>query len=154
MARAPHPPGDSTRFFARVTGAVFECPRCGKLYRFGQKVPGADDNARFDKRTSRFQCTECGRQFIFGLLCWPVGPDNRTPTMPRDQVPNERQLAQMRAEGSVGYWMHEKKPRYRADDTNLTKAGLAEEAERPADRLSWTDRELVGDFGSDDEEGR
>lgn len=58
---------------------------------------------------------------IIGLIAWPVGLGGGTATIPRDQVPNERQLGQLRAEAG-GWWMPEqtRKKAHRPDDTNIT----------------------------------
>lgn len=124
MARTPHPPDEAQRFFARVLGAVFECPKCGYLYKFGPGQADRTHNARYDPRTSRFQCDKCGLTLMFGLLAWPVEKgDPRPPTLPRDQVPTPRQVAELR-QAEHGWWMVKPKRRHRAEDTNQTAACL------------------------------
>lgn len=120
MARLPHPPIDATRFFARLRSGDLECPRCGRLLAFGT---GRTGGGRWDKRTSRIECFECGLVLMLGLLAWPIRRGAAKLTAPRDQVPSERQLSQLRAMAG-GWWMpgHTRKPRKRADDTNITAA--------------------------------
>ena len=113
MAR-PFAPPAGTRFFARVHSATCECPRCGRVLSFGQS---RKLNATWDKRTARLTCPSCGLVSLVALLLWPVGGGQRT--IPRDQVPNERQLAEMRAQAS-GWWLAEIKRGRRPDDSNIT----------------------------------
>jgi hypothetical protein len=117
--RTPHRP-DGTRFFARVIAAILECPRCGTVQGFG---PGLKiRQARWDSRSSSLRCSDCGISVTIGMLAWPRLTGGADPkTRPRDQVPNERQLAQLRALAS-GIWMgpEHAKRRHRPDDTNIT----------------------------------
>ena len=125
--RLPYPPSNATRFFARVHSAIFECPRCGIVYRFSPKHSGGV----WDRQTCTFTCYRCHLTCIIGMICWPVkrgrpgakAGDAGGPTIPKDQVPNERQLAQLRARAG-GWWMppEMKKKRRRPDDTNITAA--------------------------------
>lgn len=130
MPRLPDPPqGD--RFFARVEAARLECPRCGYLDRFATRGPtkGAVGN-RTAKRlgrtaggwnplTGRWQCPSCRMTFVLGLLAWPVAKGGQAAaTLPRDQVPSARQLAQLRAQGG-GLWMRDAVKRFRASGSNI-----------------------------------
>jgi len=93
----------ATRFFARPESFTLECPRCGQCYcvRMNEKV------AYWDPTTSLFKCTGhqgCGKVYVLGLVAWPVSPRAWIRSIPRDQVPNVRQLAQLRKEGG-GWWL-------------------------------------------------
>lgn len=122
------------RFFARLASFDLECPHCGDVYqiRYGQakKLSGkgryrATRHPNWDPWTARFTCTnkDCGRSYVLGILAWPVksGAHHVASAPPADQVPNARQLAQMRKEGG-GWWMEEGEgQRYaRPHETNLT----------------------------------
>lgn len=134
MTRLPHPPADATRFFGRVTAATMECPRCGTVLHLADGGRQAIRRARRHHRspaagwnplTSRLECPACELVMLIGLLAWPVGRGGThgAQTVPRDQVPNERQLSQLRQEAG-GWWMPQetRKPRYRPDDSNITAA--------------------------------
>jgi len=126
LMRVPHPP-EATRFFARVRQAILECPRCGTVIRIQPKRYAQRRAVMWDASSSRLTCHHCGKTYVVGLIAWPVqqgggavgNPEGAS--RPRDQVPNERQLSEMRAEGA-GWWMPdtEKKRRVRPDDTNVT----------------------------------
>ena len=124
--RLPHPPPSATRFFARPLSGWLECPKCGKLLYFQSSQGGRQrTNASWDARTSRLACPECGLVLVIGLIAWPVKHGARR-TAPRDQVPNERQLAQLRSMGGegAGWWMprEQAKGAFRPEDTNITAA--------------------------------
>lgn len=134
MARTSHLP-TGTRFFARVRAAILECPRCGTVLQFGQGKPttvaGTGHRCAWDKRTARLRCSDCGLVLMIGLLAWPVRKGGgKVASLPRDQVPNERQLAQLRAEAS-GFWLPEEQAqrRARAEDTNITSNDTGEPEE-------------------------
>lgn len=133
MPRTPAiPPSD--RFFARLEGAMLECPRCGTLDYFSQR--GAAGKSAEDLRikrlarykrlskpswnpsTGRWKCPSCHLTCILGILAWPTTTAPHQ-TRPRDQVPNQRQLLQLRNEGG-GRWMREALTGYRAKGSNLT----------------------------------
>src|SRR5262245_55706957 len=85
-----------------------ECPRCGTVYRFSDRVqdPGASW-AVFDPLTARFTCTrkDCARTYVIGLVAWPVVSAPYVASQPPDdQTPDIRELAQLRREGG-GWWM-------------------------------------------------
>lgn len=124
MARLLHPPGGATRFFSRPLAAILECPRCGLVLSFNTGVGSRRGTKGWDSTTSRLKCYGCQMTFMIGLIAWPVRAGNRAATLPRDQVPEERQLAQMRSMGGLGngWWMprEEAKPARRANDTNVT----------------------------------
>lgn len=110
----------ATRFFARPESFTLECPRCGLVYqiRMGTKAE------HWDHTTSQFKCTNkggCGIVYLIGLLAWPVSPRAWIKGAPRDQVPNVRQLAQLRKEGG-GWWLADTdKQRYEiVHESNLT----------------------------------
>lgn len=116
--RTPFPP-DSERFYARVRAAQLECPRCGNLLAFNtNEIRGCTWNPR----TNRLNCNPCGLTVQLGILAWPVleGGAAHHPTPPRDQVPNERQLAQLRGWG--GTWMPDSQrvKAKRAPHSNIT----------------------------------
>lgn len=118
--RLPHPP-ESQRFYADPYRRLLECPACGKLLRL-ERSPKGTKQPTFDPRTSRLRCTECGKVFVIGLVAWPVRQGSgQTATKPRDQVPNERQLGELRA-GGLGCWLgsDQPKPARRPDNTNIT----------------------------------
>src|SRR5438128_6423360 len=142
--RLPHPPPGATRFFAKPISAWVECPRCGKLLYFGSGWGSKHSNAEWDPRTGRLKCPSsggqgCGKVFLVGIILWPVAAGARQ-TTPRDQVPNERQLAQMRSWGGegAGWWMAEEqaKAAFRPDDTNVTAGCTCREI--GGGRLSFT----------------
>lgn len=132
MPRTANPPAVGDRFFARVEGARLECPRCGYLDRFRTTGPAkgkvGDPHARLRKRrtasgwnplTGRWQCPSCRLTVVLGLLAWPVAPGGQAAnTLPRDQVPDTRQLAQLRAQGG-GLWMRDSLKRFRATGSNI-----------------------------------
>ncbi len=133
--RLATPPIEATRFFAKVESSWLECPRCGYLLYFqtlGRKGTRAKGNAPWDHRTAVLGCPACLMKFVIGLLAWPVAQSSQARTAPRDQVPNERQLAQLRAmkdvgsgkETGAGWWMPQAQARraFRAGDTNITAA--------------------------------
>jgi hypothetical protein len=119
--RLPTPP-PATRFWAKPLAGWLECPRCGKVIYFQTSKGRTKQNAEWDPRTSRLQCPECKLVLVLGLLAWPVKP-GQARTAPRDQVPQERQLAQLRAQGA-GWWLPQSQAKqgYRPDDTNVTAA--------------------------------
>lgn len=112
----------ATRFFARLERATLECPRCGHVYTITTRQPSAN----WDPATARFTCTnktpQCARVYVLGVVAWPIAavPHVASAT-PRDQVPHERQLAQLRREGG-GWWLAPEaaQRRPRPDETNLT----------------------------------
>jgi hypothetical protein len=104
----PFDPADySPRFFARPLSFDCECPYCGRLIMVGRF---RRDNDMFDRMTSMVQCKPnrdrpgpgCGRKFLIGLIAWTVKP-GRVGTRAPDQMPNERQIAELRQEGA-GVW--------------------------------------------------
>lgn len=133
MPRLPEPP-KADSFFARVEAARLECPRCGYLDRFSTKGPvkgkvGDPDRTKrklgkgrspagWNPLTSRWQCPSCRLTFVLGLLAWPVERGPAAATLPRDQVPSVRQLAQLRAQGG-GLWMRDAVKGWRATGSNV-----------------------------------
>jgi hypothetical protein len=114
----------ATRFFARIERAILECPRCGKVYQVSSRSPSPN----WDPMTARFTCTNkstggtCGRTYVLGLVAWPIIPTPKVASAtPRDQVPNERQLVQLRQEGG-GWWLAKEAGQrsIRPEETNLT----------------------------------
>jgi hypothetical protein len=110
----------ATRFFARPESFTLECPRCGRIYviRLGKKNPC------WDHTRSIFECVGlggCSKSYIVGIVAWPIAKNARVAGFPRDQIPNERQLAQMRQEGG-GWWLPDVagQRHARVDTTNLT----------------------------------
>lgn len=132
MSRTADPP-DGDRFFARILAAMLECPRCGWLDSFHwrrlSRLPTnlrsrrmEDKTPGWDPTTASWRCGQCGLLVTLGVLAWPLLPvGSRATSRPRDQVPNERELAQLRARGS-GIWLPQAQaiPRHRAPDTNIT----------------------------------
>lgn len=126
----PPPVGD--RFFARVLSARLECPRCGFLDQFGPASRSRGDRGNPERRrkgrtplgwnpvTGRWQCPSCRMTFVLGILAWPVasGGSAGPATLPRDQVPSYRQLAQLRAQGG-GLWMRGALKGFRATGANI-----------------------------------
>lgn len=109
--RLPAPPANATRFFARPLAGILECPRCGQILSFsntGKRRRGSTKG--WNPQTSELTCWDCGKSVVIGLIAWPVLERSHGRTLPRDQVPNERQLAQMRnmeglGPGGAGWWM-------------------------------------------------
>lgn len=116
----------ATRFFARLISFDLECPHCGDVYsiRSGRRRQAAERDPNWDPSTGRFRCTnkQCGRNYVLGILAWPIGRGAGTATItPTDQVPSPRQLAGLRKEGG-GWWMAEEdRQRWaKPEVTNLT----------------------------------
>lgn len=155
--RLPHLPPSVTRFFARSTSGWIECPRCGKLlYYQSLRHVAHPSTARWDPRTSRLKCPECGLVGVIGTIFWPVqvGGSNLKRTTPQDQVPHERELAQMRAMGGegAGWWMPDAQAvkSYRAEHTNITakctcREGQEDHPECPIHGLQPDARHQVND---------
>jgi len=129
----PHPRElGATRFFARIVGADLECPHCGKVYR----LRAANDRrlstrvrSIWDPRTSTFTCASkagCQRKFVLGVLAWDKPRGITGGAVPADQVPNMRQLAELRADGD-GWWM----PEGTHTTGRMDMANLAVVEERP-----------------------
>lgn len=125
----------ATRFFARARSFDLECPRCGTVYQIREnpirKKAIASAWPNWDPYTGRFKCTTkgCERSYIIGLVAWPISDGGRGTASqpPEDQIPNARQLAQLRAEGG-GWWMaDEEKQRFKQPHTT----NLTTEEERP-----------------------
>lgn len=95
--------------FARVTGALLECPSCGELWdiRAGAWQTGRQRGARkhqagaFDPLTARFTCS-CGLRAVLGLVLYLVGEGERDPQPPKDWRAGVRQRARLRAQGGGG----------------------------------------------------
>ena len=136
----------SQRFFARLASFDLECPACGDVYqiRLGSarkhstsKRDRERQHPNWDPWTARFTCTnkECHRTYVLGLLAWPIIRANRVASSPpADQVPNIRQLAQMRKEGG-GWWLPEEEGQkwQRPLETNLTTETERKDHEDPDD---------------------
>lgn len=137
----------ATRFFARLSAFDLECPHCGAVhvvrYRGRRKqrlrpVSPATRRAKhqadinWDPWTSRFTCRECQRQFVLGLVAWPIAANPAVAsTPPRDQVPNPRQLGYLRKDGG-GWWLPDDlAQRYATPHT--TNLALVEERPENAD---------------------
>ena len=116
----------ATRYFARPESYTHECPHCGLVY---QIRLGRNDSF-WDHTTSLFKCTAkggCQKVYVMGLVAWPVSSRAWIKSIPRDQVPHPRQLAQLRKEGG-GWWMpDEEKQRYHP----IHESNLTTEPERP-----------------------
>ena len=107
--------GRLVRFFGRIASAQMECPACGTVMRFG----GRGRQARYwNKMTNRVKCPSCSRTYQLGLLAWPVRRKRGSYTVPHDQLPNDRQRGEIRAQmGSV--WMTAPRTHW-SENTNLT----------------------------------
>jgi hypothetical protein len=103
MARSYHPAELVTRprVFARPRTFDVECPFCGTVFlvRSGSK-PKAKRQAGipvWDPLSSELHCSWCNRWWTVGLVLWQVGKRRlRRPGLPRDQVPDREELAQIR----------------------------------------------------------
>ena len=115
----------ATRFFARLGSFDLECPHCGDVYqvRVGAARQKSTMHQNWNPETARFRCTNklCNRQYILGIVAWPVSGGKVGTATPEDQVPSPRQLAQMRKEGG-GWWLaDEAMQRYqKPSETNVT----------------------------------
>lgn len=123
--RLKHPPPSATRFFARPLSGILECPRCGQVLYFQSGT--RKSTAGWDKTTGRLTCWSCKFKGVVGLIVWPAGKG--LATAPRDHVPDERQLAQLRAMAELGghgagWWMpkDQAQPAKRPQHTNVTAA--------------------------------
>ena len=99
----------ATRFFAQVEQAVLACPACGIVTQIRRMSRARRLRGQLiDPATGRWQCGNCRRWFLPGLLLWPVidGYQRRQVKQPADQVPTLRELAQLRRL-SDGIWMEE-----------------------------------------------
>lgn len=102
-------PEQDQPIFARVTGALLECPSCGELWdiRAGAWQTGRQRGARkhqagaFDPLTARFTCS-CGLRAVLGLVLYLVGEGERDPQPPKDWRAGVRQRARLRAQGGGG----------------------------------------------------
>jgi rubrerythrin len=137
------PPGD--RFFARLLSVLLECPSCGFLDAFRwrkltartirrrkagaysakakQKQRYSEQTDGWDPATGLWRCPQCKRRFVLGLLAWPMGQHaGGEPTRPRDQVPSERELGQLRARNVGGLWLPEalRQASKRPEHSNIT----------------------------------
>lgn len=129
----------SQRFFARLVSFDLECPHCGDVYtvRIGASRKRGKRDPNWDPWTARFLCTnkECHRSYVLGILAWPIiSAPHVASTPPADQVPNPRQLAQLRKDGG-GWWLEEGEgQRYpRPLETNLTTEEERKEQEEDED---------------------
>lgn len=113
-----------TRFFARLLSCDLECPHCGAVYQIRARRNGQrrDTPIVYDWTTGRLTCGACMKVYVLGLVAWPVAPAPKVATgTPRDQVPNLRQLSELRKDGG-GWWLPQADRITRAipDETNLT----------------------------------
>lgn len=107
-----------SRFHARVTSAWLECPACGTLIIIGHR----DRQSKgVDRRTSTIECggAGCGRKYVYGLILYSLKPGPGPRTLPRDQVPSTKRLAELRNRVG-GEWADETRGSWRPDHTNKT----------------------------------
>ncbi len=100
---------DGTRLFARIHGADFECPRCGKIVRIraGRKTPG------YNARTGAYTCPDCGVAVQLGVLIYPVAAAQAArQATPEDWIPTIRQAAALR-QLQLGIYLSEENRRPR-----------------------------------------
>jgi len=103
-------PEQDQPIFARIAGALLECPSCGELWdiRAGAWQTGRQRGARkhqagaFDPLTARFTCCSCGLRAVLGLVLYLVGEGERDPQPPKDWRAGVRQRARLRAQGGGG----------------------------------------------------
>lgn len=131
----------ATRFFARPVSFDAECPHCGTVYTV--RANSEHGKRNWDPWTARFECTTkgCARTYVVGMLFWPVSSAPGVASMPpRDQVPNHRQIIQLRKEGG-GWWMadYEALRLKRTETTNLTTDEERPEEDDDADDDTETD---------------
>lgn len=109
--RLPQLPATLTRFFAQPLAFFAECPRCGQLLyaqttrRHSRGPAGlAAEHTGWDSRTSHLECRACKLVCVAGIILWPVKPglSHKQRTKPQDQVPGERENAQLRAMAGEG----------------------------------------------------
>jgi ribosomal protein S27AE len=133
--RLPHLPSGVTRFWAKPLAFYMECPRCGTVI-YAQTTRRSSpagsprgeptkDQRGWDPKTGRLKCPNCGLVVVVGLIAWPTLPKGGVPrTAPQDQVPGERENAQLRAMGGegAGWWMPKEKAikAFRPEHTNIT----------------------------------
>ncbi len=143
MRTVQPPPGD--RFFARLLAVLLECPACGFLDSFQwrklslrevnrrrrkavhtkgtRKTERQLDRHGWDAARGTWRCPQCARAFVLGLLAWPAPPRGEA-TRPRDQVPTERELTQLRAQRLEGLWLPDamRQVGRRHEHSNITAA--------------------------------
>jgi predicted RNA-binding Zn-ribbon protein involved in translation (DUF1610 family) len=96
--------------FARITGALLECPGCGELWdiRAGAWQTGKQRGGRkhqaglFDPLTARFGCPSCGLRAVLGLVLYLVDEGETDPQPPKDWKAGVRQRAQLRVQRAGG----------------------------------------------------
>lgn len=76
----------------------------------------------WDPSTGCWRCPQCHRRFLLGLLAWPIARGGHEVSRPRDQVPSERELTQLRARNLGGLWLPEslRQAKRRAEHSNIT----------------------------------
>lgn len=96
-------------------------------YRPNRK-PRLPPDPGWNPTTGVWRCPQCGLACILGILAWPIESSKWvTPSRPRDQVPSERELVQLRSE-SWGRWLAKAYalPRRRAPHSNIVAGCLCE----------------------------
>ncbi len=90
--------------------------------RTGERLPRKNHGPQVARVTWR--CEVCGLTCVAGIILWPTLEGGIKRTAPQDQVPGERQNAQLRAMGGegAGWWMPKDQAvkAHRPEHTNIT----------------------------------
>lgn len=144
MAQPHDWPYPFRRLFARILSAHVECPRCAGLISFGNGLARTRANARdrnqpgsrsrfpFNRTIAILSCPRCGKRCQLGVIMWSI--DRTRTRRPIDQIPNTRQLAELR-QYAHGFYIPESKssaqPTNRYVDAECTCSPLPWRAECP-----------------------
>lgn len=100
-------PLPASRFYAVPLAGRMECPQCSYLIIWGVgQQKSRTDQRYWNPVGSVLTCPQCKKVYHLGLLAWPGGSRVTTALegTPSDQVPNLRQLAELR-QRTGGWWV-------------------------------------------------
>lgn len=114
------------RLFGRPHGFDVECPRCGLVIlvharprTMRLRTAKGTRAGGWDPLSSRWKCPSCQKTWTVGLAVWEVSEEEQAGGLPRDQVPDLDQLAQIRQ--ATGAWVQWDRARGRRGDSNRTE---------------------------------